>query len=940
MCDVSPSRFRTRSIPWTLLVPLSAACMTAVPARAAVPVRAADADGCTAKAVETSGHRLLALVVGVGAYKSPSIHQLKGPPNDARNFSRLLIDRFGYPRENVCVLLNEQATTAAFRSSFQAALVERARADDVAVVYFAGHGSQFRDENSDEPSGQYSTLLFHDSREGGVMDLADHELNVMLQRLYARTKNVVVILDSCTSGSATRGPDAGTFAARFQPPPGVQLPPSGFISGSRKPWTPATLPELVVLTGAADGTAALETDGRGVFTDALIEVLNPVRTASLSYAQAARQVAGAVAARSQQIPFFQGRLDREVFGTAGRARPLGWEVRSVGTVLELTGPPLPGMGVNAELRIYAPSANRADYGDPSKAKATVVVDSTTGLNAKAHVAAVSPGAPAVALGDFALIVRPSDRAVQIGVRLRPEKEAGGIPAARAAAVRKAILGDPDARVAVLPTDSAEEFELIALRNGRLQLHGRGDEIRSTFKSDDKVVPTLWQLARQKALASLRGEGQPYFTDEETLKVEIVPASADDQGACGEAKVKEFVPRHSDAPDVVQVVPLCMVYKVRVTVSDKAKKPLVVGGVMLSGDGNTFGFPQDDSAVVVQPGQSYTFREPFRATPPLDATDTIKIIGTLQTNLVPWHLLTSAASTRGGAAQAPKSPLHRAIDRYLVAGTRGAVPIEGESAVEDSQWTVSTVRIRVEANPSFLEAQPRTGALPETREYTIRNFDVRAYLPDDTETALFRVLRQADMIARKQVPYKQHAWKEARDDDNLKLGIDCSRAIWFAFTRAGVRYNTANAYLATSEMVSRSSMMSDDFDRCDGQPYQLGDVLVYRDDQQGDGHVVMVIDPQRQIAWGSHGWDGTARELKVKPETGVEYQLIKHKPDWARWDRPSMVEKACWRDRQFAEEAKRLSGRPGGDALGDDPCAPAKCSSARPPAPIATPGGGR
>jgi len=37
------------------------------------------------------------------------------------------------------------------------------------------------------------------------------------------------------------------------------------------------------------------------------------------------------------------------------------------------------------------------------------------------------------------------------------------------------------------------------------------------------------------------------------------------------------------------------------------------------------------------------------------------------------------------------------------------------------------------------------------------------------------------------------------------------------------------------------------------------VLVYRDEKQGDGHVIMVIDPQLQIAWGSHGFDGNAKE---------------------------------------------------------------------------------
>jgi hypothetical protein len=64
-------------------------------------------------------------------------------------------------------------------------------------------------------------------------------------------------------------------------------------------------------------------------------------------------------------------------------------------------------------------------------------------------------------------------------------------------------------------------------------------------------------------------------------------------------------------------------------------------------------------------------------------------------------------------------------------------------------------------------------------------------------------------------------------------------------------------------------------------------LIYRDGQRGDAQTVMVIDPERRIAWGSHVWDGNARELEVEPDTGVEYRLIKDKKDWERWERKYM-----------------------------------------------------
>jgi hypothetical protein len=59
--------------------------------------------------------------------------------------------------------------------------------------------------------------MLHDARTPGVADLVDDELNGMLARLGSKTKNIVVIFDSCNSGSADRGPSAGTFIARFQP---------------------------------------------------------------------------------------------------------------------------------------------------------------------------------------------------------------------------------------------------------------------------------------------------------------------------------------------------------------------------------------------------------------------------------------------------------------------------------------------------------------------------------------------------------------------------------------------------------------------------------------------------------------------------------------------------------------------------------------------------
>jgi hypothetical protein len=933
--SVSGERRPTIRGAWPLLAGISLLAGGSAACKSRSVPDPARSSGCTAQAVEVGGRRQLALLVGVGKYKSSAVHSLAGPPHDVRRLTRLLTEQYGFPPENVCTLVDEQATTESFRAAFQRSLVDRARPGDLAVVYFSGHGSRAPDANGDEPDGWDETLLFHDARTGDVHDLLDDEVNDLLARLHARTPNIVFISDSCHSGTVTRGEGAGTFAARFEPPEGLDRATApGPTGGAPGRWAPAGLPGIVVFSAASDGTTALEQDGRGVFTDALIQALGQPGHGPLSYAQVARQVPPLVAASSPQIPSFQGDLDRAVFGTEQMLRPLSWEVREVGALLGLAGPPLPGMGHGAELRIYERQARPADYADPARSKATVVVVEASGLNAKARVTFSRPGSAAPALGDLALLVRASDDALKISVRFLPEKEAGGIPRDRAEALRAAVSADPDARAAVVLTTGPADFEVEASPDG-LRLRGPENGIRNVLASDGALAAALWRHARQKALRLLRGEGGADFRDDQTLRVQLRPSAS--QSGCGQRRLADWV---QSPPNAEQVVPLCLTWNVQVTVSpDAPPKPLRIGGLLLSTDGSVATFPAPEETVTLGPGETWTSSLPVTGTPPLDSQDWVRVFGTQETNPVPWHLLADSAASRAKDANSaePRAALYRALERYLTPGARAdaaRVPVG-----EDTTWTATSLAVRVEANPRFVQPDAGKAAegLPQAKEYTIPGFDLRPYLPDDRSSATYKVLAQVDALARTQVGYKQHPWREPSDAANLRKGIDCSRTIWFAFTRARLRYNRADACLSTAEMVADRSSMGEEFDRCAASDLRLGDVLVYRDDERGDGHVVFVVDPARRIAVGSHGWDGNAKELRVAPQTGVQYQLIKHQPDWRRWDRPKMELKTCWRYRAFAREAESGTGRPGLRGLGDEPCGD-RCLA--PPPPAAPPGKSR
>ena len=859
--------------------------------------------------IEADGKRQLALVVGVGQYKNDEIPDLEGPPNDARRMYDVLTGpSYGFPKANTCLLLDSDASRAGFERAFDG-LVERARADDNVVIYYAGHGSQLKDTDGDEPDGNDETLILHDSRTGNVHDLRDDELNGMLGRLVANAKNVLVILDSCNSGTATRG-DSGLVARFFKPEAFADVsntPGTGDGGGS---YVAAELAGIVMLTAASDGTPALEKGGSGIFTNALIGVLARGGAQPLTYAQIARQVPPLMAADSYQVPYFQGDLQRPVFGRSSGARPAHWEVVAVDPVLKLSGPPLPGMGIGAELRVYDGSAGASDMTDPVKALATVAILEQSGVNAEARVTSPGHNARAVKAGDIAVLVRPADAFVKLSVTLRPAREDGGIPSERAQALRSSIAASREAAALISVVDRGGEFELSVDGRGKLVIRGPENRIRNTLESDAGAAEVLWHHARQRALLQLRGEGGNDFADDKTLQARLVPARR--QPSCADGEWMQAAPLEE------QVVPLCHRWNLEVRVAQDTSEPLLIGALILSADGSIFGLPRDQRAVLLKPGETATFDGPgetFVGAPPLDTQDHVLVFGTQERNPVAWYLLTQTVASRGVS---DGRGLSAALDKYLRPGTRGAAQVAEPQ--DETTWTMSSFTARVEANSRFLEA-PSGKRTISKREYTIPAFDVRPYLPDDASTALYKVLQKANWLANASrtdsFGYKQHPWTAATDEENLRLGIDCSRAIWFAFTRAGVPFNSGGRYLATAEMVQANSSMAEQFDRCpvDGE-LKLGDVIVYRSDERGDGHVVMVIDPQKRIAWGSHGWDGSPRDspLPIEPDTGVEYQRIKYKEDWRRWDRGDMQMKACWRHRQFVEQRERGIGVPGVRAL--------------------------
>src|SRR5579863_8965314 len=152
-----------------------------------------------------------ALLVGINKYQwSGAVHKdpaqdfqnLAGAAGDAIWLKSILTSKYGFHDEDVVVLTDAAATRDAILTNFRSHLIAKSAPGDVALFYFAGHGSR-RKAGADIED----TLVPGDSRdpEGKVFDILSSELHTLFVAVVAKTQNVTSILDSCYADTTVRG---------------------------------------------------------------------------------------------------------------------------------------------------------------------------------------------------------------------------------------------------------------------------------------------------------------------------------------------------------------------------------------------------------------------------------------------------------------------------------------------------------------------------------------------------------------------------------------------------------------------------------------------------------------------------------------------------------------------------------------------------------------
>ena len=248
---------------------------------------------------------LFGLLTGVQNYHPDSkVNALSGCVNDVNGIAAFLQKKFAAADLHLVTLLNEAANRKNFIDSFISHLVNNPliKKDDIVLFYYSGHGS-YETSNpafiQSDSQAQDETMVLYDSRCPGNFDLADKELGLLISNIPAHA-HIVIIMDSCHSGSATRSVDdldaillgkpkhqpAASDGAR-KLPDYLTVNGNGYaqmLDANGKTTVPAA--RYIALAACDRHEVAYESPAspQGMFTGMLLQALNTGQT-NLSYAQ-------------------------------------------------------------------------------------------------------------------------------------------------------------------------------------------------------------------------------------------------------------------------------------------------------------------------------------------------------------------------------------------------------------------------------------------------------------------------------------------------------------------------------------------------------------------------------------------------------------------------------------------------------------------------------
>jgi|GEM_PF-1033923 len=374
-------------------------------------------EGNGSSAIGSTGVRR-ALLVGINLYQPegteaqhpdgchggrcdlPQFKNLEGPINDVAAMRDLLSSpKFAFDPKNIVVLTNpalpatqlpyvnlpaSQTAHDALLATLRKYLVDQPSSGDTVVFYYAGHGSLRINSQgtklamlyNGKPNHADSTLVPSDAWTGGY-DILDREMTHIFNDAVDKGIHLTVLMDSCHSGSFTRGLELGkqfTERSITYDPRDINKGPETLPNGEKMP-SPSDREKnpAVIFTAAQQDQTAKEgkfadapdnTGHHGAFTLALIRTLETL-PADAPASDIYRQVRATMEGEGvdDQTPWMDSTDDRKsqpLFGgvtaDSSKARAAVIGIDDGGTVL-LDAGKLSDINAGSEFTALYPDSN-------------------------------------------------------------------------------------------------------------------------------------------------------------------------------------------------------------------------------------------------------------------------------------------------------------------------------------------------------------------------------------------------------------------------------------------------------------------------------------------------------------------------------------------------------------------------------------------------------
>jgi hypothetical protein len=350
--------------------------------------------------------------------------------------------------------IEDAATAEGIRGRYRE-LIEDTGSDDVAVVYYSGHGARQPNPlwGTDRTLPRWLQYVvptdFADRSGNQVRCILAEELSLLQQELTAKSRNVTVILDCCHSARMSRDPTLLPKANEH-----LTTPDADLVQRWRRLYPAAREtddnPDAVRVVACGPDQVAYESwnptlaSRHGALTSALAGVLTHTDAASWTWLDAIEILRSEMPGGSFQRPTVEGPADRRIFSLSRRGGSGVLPVRMADGVAMLPDAAIFGVAVGDTYALVGPD------GDAAAPVTTATVQRLVGGCAVLHL-------DGIAVAELPALTTAWPRSVAFGrrpvaVRGPADAERAGLLAELERSIRIRLADDADTLLATIRLD--------------------------------------------------------------------------------------------------------------------------------------------------------------------------------------------------------------------------------------------------------------------------------------------------------------------------------------------------------------------------------------------------------------------------------------------------------------------------------------------------------